>query len=306
MKFGQVSPEELDDLVLELPPDHLSNSQFLSTLGSAGDPQLFVGCAKWGRDEWVGQIYPEGTRDKDFLANYVQHFNAIELNATFYQTRKSNVEKWAEQGVDGFRFCPKFTRRITHLKRLKDVEESTRYYLDAIDQFGPYLGPSFLQLPENYSPKYLDRLEVYLRSLPAGANVVVELRHPEWYANAESNNNIFELLQELGFSAVITDVAGRRDCLHQRLTSDKVFIRFNGYGWHHTDFTRMDEWVDRILQWMKEGVKEVYFFAHQQDESQTPATADYFLRKYEERTGIQVKRPRFIERPSIPALGGVG
>jgi uncharacterized protein YecE (DUF72 family) len=100
-------------------------------------------------------------------------------------------------------------------------------------------------------------------------------------------------------SAVITDVAGRRDCVHQRLTSDKVFIRFNGYGWHPSDFSRMDEWVDRIAFWFDNGISEVYFFAHQQDEMQTPATADYFLEKFEAKTGMPVKRPQFLVRPEM-------
>ena len=300
MKFGFLPPEELEKADLSLPPDHPGTTALFKTLESSSDPQIYVGCAKWGRDEWVGQLYPEGTKDKQYLDNYVDHFNAIEVNATFYQTRKANVEKWAEKGVEGFKFCPKFTRRISHLKRLKEVEESTGYYFDAIQQFGEFLGPTFLQMPDNFAPKYFDRLADYLRALPEGADVVVELRHPEWYSDEDAANKTFDLLQTLGLSAVITDVAGRRDCVHQRLTSEKVFIRFNGYGWHPTDFARMDEWVERIAYWMDNGIKEVYFFAHQQDEAQTPGTADYFLQKYNERTGRTVKRPQFIERPQLP------
>ena len=303
MKFGHLELDALEQADLSLPEDHPSTRDFLSSLTPTDEPQLYVGCAKWGREEWVGQIYPEGTKDKDYLANYVQHFNAIELNATFYQTRKANVEKWAQMGVEGFKFCPKFTRRISHLKRLKEVEESTGFYFNAIDQFGEFLGPAFLQMPDNFAPKYFDRLADYLRSLPQGANVVVELRHPDWYAEEEASQRTFDLLRELGLSAVITDVAGRRDCVHQRLTNDIVFIRFNGYGWHPSDFARMDEWVDRIAEWMEQGIREVYFFAHQQNESHTPATADYFIGRYEEITGRKVKRPQFINRPQLPELG---
>jgi uncharacterized protein YecE (DUF72 family) len=47
--------------------------------------QVHVGCAKWGRKEWVGKIYPPKTKDANFLDEYVKHFDCIELNATFYQ-----------------------------------------------------------------------------------------------------------------------------------------------------------------------------------------------------------------------------
>ena len=66
MKFG--APEninQLDDLDLSLPPDHPSNHQFLN--GKRKDVKVFVGCSVWGQDPWVGDVYPEGTKKKDYL-----------------------------------------------------------------------------------------------------------------------------------------------------------------------------------------------------------------------------------------------
>ena len=111
-------------------------------------PQVFVGCAKWGRKEWVGRIYPEGTKDKEFLQNYVDHFNAIELNATHYRLQKSEViQGWKEKAKPGFHFCPKFHQKITHIHRLKEAEDWTDAFLNSVGGLGENLGVCFLQLP---------------------------------------------------------------------------------------------------------------------------------------------------------------
>ena len=55
--------------------------------------EVYMCCAKWGRPEWVGKIYPLKTKEKDFLEHYVQHFNSIELNATHYKLYGADVIK---------------------------------------------------------------------------------------------------------------------------------------------------------------------------------------------------------------------
>ena len=81
MRFGKVSKDELDVLDLGLPSDHPDTSAVLPGKTEVA-PKIYAGCAKWGRKEWVGTLYPEGTKDKEFLDNYVNHFNAIEINST--------------------------------------------------------------------------------------------------------------------------------------------------------------------------------------------------------------------------------
>jgi hypothetical protein len=72
MKFG--TPEDLNRADLTLSHDHPQTEKILPGLPKTSDPaQVYVGCAKWGRKEWLGKIYPEGTKEKDFLENYVQH-----------------------------------------------------------------------------------------------------------------------------------------------------------------------------------------------------------------------------------------
>lgn len=292
MKFGKVPVDELDSLNLNLPEDHPDTRQLLKEKTKSA-PKVYAGCAKWGRKEWVGKLYPEGTKDKDFLDHYVRHFNAIELNSTFYGTRKKVAEGWAQRAIEGFKFCPKFFRSISHYKRLKGAEEVTEAFLYIMDSFGDNLGPSFLQLPDNFTPSKFTDLEHFIRWLPKDVSVAVELRHTGWFTDDTVVDELFHMMRSHNKSMVITDTAGRRDCLHQRLTSDMVFIRFNGYDLHPSDYSRMDQWVDRLSEWFELGLKEVYFFAHQENEALTPATCDYFIKGINKKLGLNVKSPEF-------------
>ncbi len=294
MKFGKLDGSALDDLQLNLPEDHPDTKKTLAMAKSDRDLKVYAGCAKWGRKEWVGLIYPEKTKDKQFLENYVNHFNSIELNSTFYGTRKVIVENWAAMAPPGFKFCPKFFRSISHYKRLKGAEEVTEAFLYIMDSFGDNLGTSFLQLPDNFTPKKFTDLEAYIVSLPRDIPIAVELRHGDWFTDPSVSNDLFTMLQENNKSLVITDTAGRRDCVHQRLTVDEAFIRFNGYNLHPSDYTRIDSWVERIKDWIDQGLKTVYFFAHQEDEIHTPVTCDYFIKGINQACSLNIPRPNFI------------
>ncbi len=294
MKFGKVAQDDLQSLDLSLPSDHPETAKTLK-MSKAKVPKVYVGCAKWGRKEWVDLIYPPGTKDKDFLDEYVKNFNAIEMNTTFYSIKKNSVEDWVSRAPVGFMFSPKVNRSISHIKRLnEDAKRYTDYFVETSLLFGERLGSVFLQLPENFAGKYLERVEDYLKVIPQDYPLYIEMRHESWFADETVRNEMFDLLGEKGIGTVITDVAGRRDILHQRLTIPKAFIRFNGYGLHPTDYKRLDEWVDRIRQWIDQGLEELYFYAHQEYETHTPKTADYFIEKLNEACGLEIKRPSFL------------
>jgi len=295
MKFGKLPLENLDKIDLSLPEDHPQTKVTLKQASPVIAPRVYVGCAKWGRKEWVDFLYPKGTSDKQFLDEYVKHFNAIEMNTTFYSIKKENVKKWAAKAPDGFKFSPKFNRSITHIKRLnEDSQRYTDYFIDCTLAFEDKLGYSFLQLPENYTGKYLDRLDEYLSKLPADFPLCVEFRHAGWFSDSKLFDETFEVLASHHVGAVITDVAGRRDVLHQRLTIPAAFIRFNGYGLHDSDYKRLDEWADRINIWINLGLHEVYFYVHQENEKHTPIIADYFIEQINKRQPLNLPRLQFI------------
>ncbi len=120
------------------------------------------------------------------------------------------------------------------------------------------------------------------------------MTHTGWFTDDVVADELFHMMQENNKAMVITDTAGRRDCVHQRLTNNLAFIRFNGYDLHQTDYQRMDQWIEKIASWVELGLKEVYFFAHQDDEKYTPKTCDYFIKGINKRLGLNVKSPQFI------------
>ncbi|MES2377799.1 MAG: DUF72 domain-containing protein [Bacteroidota bacterium] len=299
MEFGRVTPEELPLLDFTLPPDPELTIKTLASAKNNQPLQVHVGCAKWGRKEWVGQIYPPKTKDANFLDEYVKHFDSIELNATFYNLYPaSTIAKWKEKAElnPHFKFCPKFSQSISHIRRLKNAEEITTTFYEGILAFGDKLGPLFLQLSDNFTPKSFPELKAYLEQLPKDIPVFVELRHKEWFANNEVREAVFNMLRDLNLGAVITDASGRRDCVHMNLPTPHAFIRFVGNGdGDATDNKRLDEWVDRIVQWRDMGLQSVWFFMHQHDERYSPTAADYVTMKLNEKLGLDLLRPQFID-----------
>lgn len=302
MDFGKVAREAIPGLDFSLPPDGAQTAITLNKAHRVAAPQYFVGCAKWGRDEWIGQIYPQGTKAKDFLNQYVKQFNSIELNASFYQIpTEKTIASWRQSATMAeapFLFFPKFPRTISHIHRLVNVEAATDTFLVNIQGFGEFLGPVFLQLSDNFGPAKFDVLESYLRTLPLDMRFFVELRHNEWFSDLSMRSKLFALLHELNIGSAMTDASGRRDVLHMELSTTAAFIRFvgNGQEFAWSDRERIDSWVERISVWLDKGLEDVYFFLHQHDEKDTPEIADYTIEQFNKHLGSQLNRVKFITK----------
>ncbi|MEX1238766.1 MAG: DUF72 domain-containing protein [Cyclobacteriaceae bacterium] len=295
MEFGKISPDQLATTNFELPPDR---QETLRILGgeSSGKPSVYIGCAKWGRKDWIGKIYPPGTKEEDFLPLYGKHFNSIELNATFYKIPSlKQAEDWKSKVGRNFLFIPKISNSISHIHRLKNIEERLGWFLKGIAGFGETLGPVFLMLHPGMGPKSLSTIETFIQQIPNEIRLFVELRHEGWYEDPSAFQDVFDMLERNRTGAVITDVAGRRDCAHMRLTTREAFIRFVGNDLHPTDYTRVDEWAKRIKSWMDAGLQRVYFFLHENEEVHSPVIAKYALQQFNKHCGANLPEPLFVE-----------
>ncbi|MEX6688431.1 DUF72 domain-containing protein [Danxiaibacter flavus] len=300
MEFGRVDENELNSIDFSLPAEPAFNKKVLKGK-PLKNPKVYLGCAKWGRLEWVGKIYPKGTKEKDFLEHYVQHYNSIELNATHYKIYgPAGIAKWAEKakGKD-FVFCPKMYQGVTHRGSLKGKDFVTTEFLRGIVAFGEHLGPVFVQVSDTFSPKRKDELFEFLRSLPTDVQFFLEVRHPDWFEKEEVRDELFETLRSINMGAVITDTAGRRDCAHMHLPISKAFIRYVGNSLHDTDYTRMTEWTNRIKYWLDHGLHEVYFFMHMHDEATSPELTIDIVDKLNKACGLHLIKPKFVESPTL-------
>ncbi|HNP24939.1 MAG TPA: DUF72 domain-containing protein [Panacibacter sp.] len=296
MEFGRVPEEELNSIDFSLPKEPAANKAVLGGK-QYSKPKVYIGCAKWGRTEWVGKIYPPKTKEKDFLDHYVQHYNSIELNATHYKIYgAAGIGKWAAKAAGkDFTFCPKMYQGVTHRGSLKGKDFITSEFFRGIVAFEEHLGPIFVQVSDAFSPKRKEELFAYLRSLPTDLQFFLEVRHPDWFAKPDIRAELFDTLGSLNMGAVITDTAGRRDCAHMQLTIPKAFIRYVGNSLHPSDYSRTDAWVNRMQHWLDKGLQELYFFMHMHDETYSPELTVYLVDQLNASCGLNLIKPRFIE-----------
>lgn len=297
MEFGKVSDEELKQLDFTLPKDPEETTEVLKT--GKGNTKFHIGCAKWGRKDWVGKLYPPKTKEKDFLEHYSRIFNCIEFNAVYYRMPfPTDIMKWKSKVPDNFLFCPKFTNTITHLKRLRNVDFETNKFLEAITEFKENLGPIFLMPHPQMAPKHLDTIEQFIKDFPEDVALFLEMRHPEWYTDGY-NSELYQFLKSQNRGTIITDAAGRRDCVHMYLSTPECFIRFVGNSLHHTDYERIDDWVQRIKVWMEQGLEKCYFFMHQHEELHSPELIKYLIEQLNKHCGTDLTPPTLLNDNSL-------
>src|SRR5262245_36323793 len=142
--------------------------------------EIRAGTSGYSYKEWKGTFYPAKNAPAEMLAYYAERLSAVEINNTFYRMpRREVVESWARSVPDSFRFSVKVSQRITHRKRLADVEEELDYLLDQIAPLEHRLGVLLVQLPPNL-PVDLARLERFLDHLASRARAAFEFRHASW------------------------------------------------------------------------------------------------------------------------------
>ena len=278
MDFGFLP--DLETVDFRLPPDHPDTVRQLNLNARevAVLPAFYIGAPQWLNKEWLGTLYPATAKDKEFLHHYARQFNTIELNTTYYRIPdEATIKRWRAAVSPEFRFCPKFPQLISHEKLLTGAEDLTTAFCDAVLGLEENLGVCFLQLPPVFGPKSLPILEKFILSLPEALPLAVEFRHPAWFTDFEAGREAFAILEACRVGTVLTDVAGRRDVLHMRLTTPTVFLRFNGYQQHPSDFTRVDAWVQRFKTWFQEGLQTVYFFMHQHHAQDIPPMVQYLI-----------------------------
>ncbi len=297
MEFGRVS--NLDSIQFSLPTDH---SGTLKVLGGNKSEKLAVsiGCPIWAEPGFVGKIYPKKAKSKDFIKYYGAQFNAIELNISHYKPLdKETVEHWTDVTPSDFNFFPKVNQTISHIPYLAHGSAFMKDFMQNLQFFKHKLGMPFLQLPPYYdSTKADDLLDFLDASLLT--RCAIELRHESWFKDEAVLRRLCNYFYKNNLTFLITDTAGRRDVLHQRLTTKTAFIRFVANDLHATDFVRMNEWINRIDEWINHGLEELFFFIHTPSHDLMPELAIYFITEFNKKTGLNLRLPKLISSDTEP------
>ena len=301
MKFGQSETPELIDF--RLPADDPRTIEILKQNDTNKPMNVYVGCAKWNKTD-LKNFYPRGTKDE--LTYYSRQFNSIELNATFYSMPgREQVITWREKAPQNFRFFPKVTQSISHMRRLNEVQTLVDEYCDNVSNFEDKLGMVFLQLHDNFGYKNYDRLVRFIEKFPKAIPLAVELRNTEWFNNAAVSSEVYQLFERHQVTNIIVDTAGRRDLLHMRLTTPKAFIRYVGANDPQSDRERLDDWINRLQIWVDLGLRDIYFFVHQNIEMESPFLSAYFIERLNKEFGLNLHIPTLLGPVgnSVPTMG---
>ena len=226
---------------------------------------LYVGTSGYSYKEWKGSFYPEKIPAKDMLSYYASRLQAVELNNTFYRLpQKSMVESWKAQVPDNFRFSVKASQRITHFKRLKEAGGETKFMLDTVSALEDRLGVVLFQLPPNMK-KDVERLDTFLKELPAETPAAFEFRHPTWF-----DDDVLALLRSQNRALCVSDTDDM-PASHIDKTSDWGYMRLRRVSYSESD---LKEWIARMRA--QEWTNTFVFFKHE-DEGTGPKLAAQFL-----------------------------
>jgi uncharacterized protein YecE (DUF72 family) len=138
------------------------------------------------------------------LASYAEVFNAVEGNTSFYRVPDArSVASWREAvaGRD-FEFSFKLPQTVTH--RRTPAMDELQALLRVLEPLEAHLGPLLLQLPDSVDAQGLSLLAPVFRALPRSWRYVIEVRHPEFFAQPEK---LEPLLEELGAGRVSMDTS---------------------------------------------------------------------------------------------------
>ena len=222
---------------------------------------LFVGTSGYSFDAWKGPFYPEDLKAAKMLPYYASKLHSVELNYTFrHQPSSENIAKWAAAVPENFRFSVKAHQRITHTKRLKELEPAVSFVERAME-LGPRLGPVLFQCPPNMKLER-ERLEAFLEGLPKGPRYAFEFRHASWLEARD-------LVLKSGASFCVSDTDEEPLDDTPLDTGRFVYLRLRKTSYSEPE---LDDWARRVSDTLHAGTEVFCYFKHE-DEGLGPKLA---------------------------------
>ena len=226
--------------------------------------RIYVGASGYGYKEWKGVFYPPKISSKEMLRFYSQRLGAVEINNTFYRMPTENILiSWADQTPNDFVFAVKAPQILTHVKRLRNVEDEAKYLFKTLSVLGRKLGPVLFQFPRSFQAD-TPSLRDFLVLIPRAISCAFEFRSPSWL-----NPEILGLLGQKGCSLCITDSAEH--------PSNEII---GTAPWGYIRLRRSDYKDSELLEWRKRILSQKWekafvFFKHE-EEAYGPAMATRF------------------------------
>lgn len=232
--------------------------------------QVYIGLSGYSYKPWQGEgrFYPPELKQKEFLAFYSERYRAVEMDGTWYRMPGEDAVKMYNDGApEGFKFCFKAHRQVTHMARLKaEAIDPLKFMLKRLEPLRSHLGPILLQLPPNLKRDdlrlvaFLDRLPA---EIPAQKRWAIEFRNESWHAP-----EVEAILRERGVAWVAADTdesaAQRRD------TADFCYARLRRTEY---DAERLADWA----AYFRGLGKDCFVFCKHEDEGEPWIWADQLV-----------------------------
>jgi len=167
-------------------------------------PQILIGTCGYSYNEWVGPVYPEGTKKEQYLPLYAARFNTLELDYTYYQMPKAEHMRRMMEDGPGLSFAVKAHQSLTHKIDAAKWPEDAKTYISALEPLEEEgrLEAVLLQFP--YSFHYKDENRRYLDKILREFScykTAVDFRNVQWL-----NTRVIDGLKERGAALVSLDL----------------------------------------------------------------------------------------------------
>lgn len=220
--------------------------------------RIWIGTSGWNYNHWRHVFYPPGLPQREWLRFYADHFRTAEINYSHYrEPSKDNWDNWRNTAPRGFRFAVKAHRYLTHLRLLKQPEDSLRRVIEGAERLGRALGPILYQFPSRFhrTAENLARLEHFLPLLPRRHKHTLEFRHDSWFGEDTQ-----DLLRGHHVAFCSYDMPDMQCPLVA--TAPFAYIRFHGtgrlYAGRYPD-DMLEDWARRIRS-LARGLDDVYIY----------------------------------------------
>ena len=216
---------------------------------------VYVGTSGWSYTIWKPDFYPKNVASKNFLNYYATRLNAVEVNFTFrMRLQEKTALGWMAAVGPDFRFALKANQFITHVRRLKDVEEPLQRFLTTLQPFGSQLGPALFQLPPNLKCD-VGLLRNFLALFPRNFRSAFEFRHESWFSE-----EVYTALRDASAALCISET--------EKLTTPEVhtaaytYFRLREVSYSADDLKQIAVRIERVLA---DGRDAFVFFKHEED-----------------------------------------
>ncbi len=285
--------------------------------------RVAVGTCGFSYADWVGPVYPRGTKSAAMLELYARRFAVVEIDSTYYRVPPPAIfASMARRTPPEFRFTAKLPGTATHVpaEAAGSVHADVAAFRAALDPLmdAGKFAAALMQFPTSFRPgdATRDHLVALRRALPH-LPLVAEFRHRDW-----QSDETLRLLAALRIGLVNVDEPQFSSLPRPAadVTSAIAYVRFHGRNyaqWWKGDntsrydylYTReeLEPWVDRLVDVAAAPrVREVLAFFNNHRRGQAVRNAEMFEAMVETRfpPGTVLKAPESetVEEPAEPEL----